>query len=124
MPLERAEHGGGCCGVEHIYDFSHSPNAEVVASALTGIVSDRTCDCGECSEVAAFMAEAVLTDYQAFTKHANFTPSTWHEVMLSVGFKRVTRFLNSNSGNYCNVYHYCGGQPRGRNRTPDPAGEF
>jgi hypothetical protein len=74
------------------------------------------------NDIQSGLIEATLTDQQASEKPMAKDPDNWHQILLKEGFRRVSRFKNSNTGNYINVYHLTVGQPRGRNRKADPFG--
>lgn len=115
------EHGGGCCGMTHVYGFDNRPNEKLlnkldkILANYTGRYSDSAdgCDCEFCvkerERMKTFNAllEAVLVDEQMFT---------WAPELRKRGFRLVNRFFNSNSGNYCNVLHFTPHEPRGKNR--------
>ena len=120
------QHGGVCCGVFHIYGFPHSPSYKVKKLCVVGQVpmKGRTESMGqkECPPPTIFkegvtwafafghylhqtlgggngrLMEAVLNYEQ---KRAGF-----EDVLLFLGFKKVTTFKNINSNNYCYVYHF------------------
>lgn len=57
------------------------------------------------------LIEVVLTDSQL--RHSGNEVRegaevfrSWLDVLLSLGFRRVSRFRNSNSGSYCTVFHF------------------
>jgi hypothetical protein len=116
--LIRQAHGGDCCGMTHIHNFPYKPNAEVqkeldnIVESITEACAQEGCSCG-CSAASPGrgLVEIVLVDAQA---------KGWHSSLKKRGFRRVGRFLNSNSGNYCNIYHLAFGQPRGGSREKDP----
>lgn len=92
--MHRQEHGGGCCGINHIYGFnaqSRSWTFKLLKEAIRQRKDERR----------SGLMEVVLTDAQAIT---------YDEFLTQQKFYRVARFLNSNSGNYCNVYHLRTGQ--------------
>lgn len=100
--FEVTGHGGNCCGINHLYEFPDLDDAggkeerkAMIAAfiyALQSIGSDLR-----------NIVEVVLTDEQL--------RSGWLRVVQRNGFKRVSRFKNSNSGNVCNIFHRYGGDP-------------
>ena len=118
-------HGGGCCGVTHIYDFRDQSERAVerLKRHLTSFLNDQYPDVQEDGYEgetdydgwdAKFVSngkkfscilEACLTDQQMMF---------WAPHMKEAGFKIVNRFLNSNSGNVVNVLHY---NPAGRRKV-------
>lgn len=103
MSLMYECHGGGCCGIVHISDFSSPQNRQKmsvgwlqseVQEALDFLNDDENNPDNEDRVV-----EAVLIDEQ-------LDDDGWAPILKEVGFQPVSRFYNSNSGNYCNVFHY------------------
>jgi hypothetical protein len=102
VQLDWDGHGGGCCGITHISAFPdlddyrgddvyRTPTvAEKTAFILKGVSgSSRHC------------YEIVLIDSQI---------KQWGSAVKAAGFRRVSRFLNGGTGNYCNVFHKKTGQ--------------
>lgn len=98
-------HGGGCCGVNHIASFSSTPHQGEVDS-LIRYSPTRTQD-------TCILKEIVLTKGQLYSKanvalrgnvRGNYS---WAEILEILGYKLVTIFQNSNSNNYCFVFHLC-----------------
>ncbi len=85
MPLW-SEHGGECCGMTHIYNIGGPTTLSYIDRQLQDLPHHH------CVEI-------VLTDGQI---RAN---KTIVRGLKQRGFKLVSRFLNDNSGNYCNVLH-------------------
>ena len=121
--LNTEEHGGGCCGIRHISGFDNVTAGSAVTALASAIANcmhhyDAYYEDGK---VAKGMLEIVIIDEQAIREiDVDGRKMRWHDYLLSTGWQRVTRFQNSNSSNYCNVYHLSFGQPRGRNRKADP----
>jgi hypothetical protein len=107
------EHGGECCGIIHIHDFGHLTNSDGARSRgenrLTSIIDrslnecygyrwDEEDDWNKNKKIWNTLFEVVLTDLQL--------KSGWAEVLKKVGFRKTTRFYNSNSGNHCTIFHY------------------
>lgn len=98
------DHGGGCCGMTHVYEFpdlktdcTEKGNRE---AAIDGFLSTVTqTDTRHYANTGSHLYEVVLLDSQL--------RSGWLYVLQKAGFRRVSRFLNSNSGNICNVFHKC-----------------
>jgi hypothetical protein len=116
-------HGGACCGIKHIWNFPHSPMDFVNAKTGSNKVyrnEASTYSRGDApfyngaapSEPASKrlkrvidhviesrpsgLIEITLTDYQKIQ---------WNNYVTELGFKVVTRFYNSNSKSFVNVYH-------------------
>lgn len=102
------EHGGGCCGVSHIFDFPTLSVDKDEVEHLNDIISsllkslkdinrDENTDDPLWSGEFSHLFEIVLTDSQM---------DIWAKTLKEKGFKYVTRWLNDNSGNYCNLLVY------------------
>jgi len=107
------EHGGDCCGINHIYGFP-LPFTKKTVLALEKQIEMfkddyKNYDDNEDHE-GCVLLEAVLNERQYRNKgdgesSPNFQGKTWHQVLLEHGFKLVTVFRNINSENLCYVYH-------------------
>ena len=87
----RAGHGGRCCGINNIVDAGSIRNEEEIDNLIRGSRQGAT---------RGMLLEIVLTNRQC-TRRPELP------VMIQrKGFKLVSRFLNPNSGNICNVFHY------------------
>jgi hypothetical protein len=87
----------------HVVSFGYAADKgsisslkRAVAQATTNVNGNRTHN---------HCVEAVLTDEQL--------QSGWTPVLKELGFKRVSRFRNDNSGNICNIFHYIPTRARG-----------
>ena len=89
-----SNHGGGCCGMRHIYGFADCTDADLGRSL-------KDLPQGRCAEVC-------LTTYQK---------RTWHDRLKKRGFKYVYAFRNANSGNTVHIYLYASSE------RPIPASE-
>lgn len=89
-----AGHGGECCGINHIYGFYRQSKNQTLRLLKDNIYQRK-------KERSSGLIEVVLTDAQAIK---------YDESLIRHKFFRINRFLNSNSGNYCNVYHLRTGQ--------------
>jgi len=83
--LKIEEHGGGCCGINHIHDFGGRP----------GRNRDQLWrDCNEnrlCLEVVLTDAQGVLENHKRFLEE--------------FGFEHTVTFTNPHSQNECYVFH-------------------
>jgi len=93
-------HGGRCCGVTHIAGIGSGPYWDGKSKTFLSSFSFSR----------SHLYEIVLTDHQM-----EHLPKTLAK-MKQLKFKRVSRFLNSNSGNYCNVFHK---HPVARKKSPE-----
>lgn len=84
-------HGGRCCGINNIVSAGSIRNEKEIDDLLRGTRQGAT---------KGMLVEIVLTNRQCANR-----PEL--PVMIQKkGFKLVNRFLNPNSGNICNVFHY------------------
>ena len=98
-------HGGRCCGINHMHSFNGTETVEDIKKLIASTRQRAT---------RGMLIEAVLTNGQC-----NYYPSLLTNLQ-KVGFKLVSRFLNPNSGNICNVFHY-NNKPRSlTSRLPFP----
>lgn len=80
------DHGGGCCGIRHITGFG-----------LISPTSVRSLDDCIKQVQANRLMEVTLIDSQL---------KRWWPELRKRGFRQVTRFRNSNSGNNVTVLHF------------------
>lgn len=99
--LDVTDHGGECCGIFHISDFSTSERVlvEDVVKLLTEFRVDQEVLNEEYNVKEGKLLEVVLTDSQI-----KDMPLVVKE-LKRYGFKCVSRFKN-NTGTFCNVLHY------------------
>lgn len=81
------DHGGACCGINHIHGFPPIPN-RIRVRELQRLIRE--------SKDSVGLLEIVLTEGQK---------TGWHEVLIAEGFVLKTRARNPNTGNIINVYH-------------------
>lgn len=93
-------HGGGCCGVTHIYVFPTLPSTEWLKTQINNTQA------ADVKRPRSHLIEAVLTDQQM---------QMWARTLKEFGFVLGPRWFNSNSRNYCNVLTY---QTRKPSRRP------
>lgn len=96
--MEIDQHGGECCGASHIFNFgrwSSEAERELVR------IRDRRLEYWEEDEdrLPSHLFEVVLTDQQLCDDNR-----AWVVALKRCGFRFVTRWYNSNSGNYCNMF--------------------
>ena len=91
MALVLRNHGGGCCGMRHIYGFYGTvANIKQQLERLMAQVPQGRTRCR--------VIECVLTQAQR---------RMYGKTLEDAGFKIVTRFNNANTSSTLNVYHYC-----------------
>lgn len=107
--LNYTQHGGGCCGIYHLYGFDEvdldDPWGEPKGTEIT--FSDKI-------EVINYYLNIITADHGApygSEKHlcievvlANFQWKEWERAIQRCGFKKKLEFLNSNSQNQCRIY--------------------
>lgn len=94
MSLRISSHGGYCCGIRHVSNFSPLPG-RVTKEDLERVVAQT-----QQYAKKGMLVEAVLTNGQL-----NANPELG-KILDETGFKLVSRFQNPNSNNICNVFHY------------------
>jgi len=132
--MNYGEHGGGCCGISHVSNFPYECSPiwetaldrtldesyrEIRENVLQNYIDTISSRRGWHDESPLpeelpknwkvnHLIKVVLTDQQMLM---------WAETLKKKGFRLVTRFLNSNSGNHCNVLHLTTGA---KTRTKRP----
>lgn len=115
------EHGGQCCGISHVSDFGDNDTDVHLNSHLDELKSDFnyvTWDGIIKNQLSNgnHIVEIVLTDDQLRSRN-NF----WLKELKKRRARRVTRFLNANSGNMVNIFHLkIGKAPRDKIDPDDP----
>lgn len=99
-------HGGACCGMSHISNFYGKPD-ERALQMIKNLIGNNEEDMIEEWEDNReknypkrrfnHAYEVVLTDTQMME---------WAEPLKNFGFKKLFRWLNDNSGNYCTLLVY------------------
>lgn len=98
------EHGGSCCGIQHIHNFYSlgetlmlSDKIKEINNAINDVIDEY--DQEDRLDEGCWRAgcEIVLASYQL---------SDWREAVEAVGFKEVFSFINSNSDNRCHVFYF------------------
>lgn len=100
--LNISSHGGYCCGMRHIYRFSPVlPDGAVLTEEVLRSALETAINRLMVPQKKGFnlLMEVVLNDTQLVEQKC-LAP-----ILKEFGFKLVTRFLNSNSGSWCNVFH-------------------
>lgn len=116
--MEFDVHGGGCCGISHIYNFPihyfDLKGLNQIIGEAVDEVKDNVDAANENDRVAErpinnpyrgkfnHLIEIVLTDEQMMT---------WSKTLKERGFKLGPRWLNDNSGNYCNMLTWVAKKP-------------
>lgn len=111
MPMDVEYHGGGCCGITHIFGFGYPTEARLTAlkNWLADFVDRQyELEFGEYDGEFSCALEATLTDGQMVE---------WAPVLKKHGFKIAHRFFNSNSGNVVNVLYYNPAGKEGEDRV-------
>lgn len=97
------DHGGNCCGISHVYNFPARADAAwldcEIELATEGILLDNEDIAEERGQKHwrgkfGHAIEICLTDDQM---------KEWSPTLKAKGFKLGLRWLNDNSGNYCNL---------------------
>jgi aryl carrier-like protein len=97
------EHGGNCCGISHVFYFPLQSDLTWLNTQIQWATQDTLADNEELVESGdrqrwrgkfGHAIEVCLTDDQMMV---------WAETLKKKGFKLGLRWLNDNSGNYCNL---------------------
>jgi len=97
------QHGGGCCGISHVYWFPERADEAWLDREIKGAIGDIEWENQVDVEVGdrqrwrgkfGHAIEVCLTDDQMMV---------WAETLKKKGFKLGLRWLNDSSGNYCNL---------------------
>ena len=103
-----ASHGGACCGVRHIFSMDSATVAD-----LDRLLAE-VCPEGNGNR----MSEIILSERQVSVNRPNGAQANnrwapcvsaaggWPAVLRERGFRLVSRFRNSNSGQLCYVFHH------------------
>src|SRR5688500_7758877 len=103
----RTAHGGdySCCGVSHLSRFGATPTDEEIArmdqliqQKLDNLYARNQHRPGEPENKTNHLFDICMTDDQLRVG--------WDRTLKQKGFRLVSRFFNSNSGNFVNVLHY------------------
>ena len=88
--MERAYHGGSCCGIQHIFSFGHVEPSQ--KKRLETLIKA----CATSSQIP--LIEVALTDYQV-------NSLGWGKVLEEeFQFKRVASWRNPNGGNLLHLF--------------------
>ena len=96
-------HGGGCCGISHVYNFPATVDEAWLNREMREAIEDVEQEAQERVEDEdlkkwkgkfGHAIEVCLTDDQMMV---------WAATLKKKGFKLGLRWLNDNSGNYCNL---------------------
>lgn len=104
MPVTITNHGGSysCCGCSHLSRFTGAPSREAfhqtIVNRIARVQGAQQNRARAPQGIDNHLFEAALTDAQM--------QAGWDVVLKDYGFRLVTRFYNSNTGNYVNILHY------------------
>ncbi len=92
------DHGGGCCGMYHVNDLDDdctdfvSGQGEIPSFERLQQTVNRAIEAqGDQGCIEIVLTGPMLKD--------------WRGKVVKLGFRRVNKFVNGNSGNTCYVYH-------------------
>ena len=111
-------HGGGCCGIIHLWDFGTTPDGYLKSAGKSGNLPKE----GESIEdwIKRVIWQALQSQYggsEEWEDEDNWNALVevvlngeqilwgWGKVLYAIGFSEVSKFLNSNSDNMCYVFH-------------------
>jgi len=118
-------HGGKCCGISHIQGFQGNPKYSSYEQVTVLRKDANVADSERCMNPGTNLYYGPLpseTNEKRFLRYLKFIKKLqpkglvevtlvsyqkkdWDEILTREGFKIVTEFLNSNSGNTVSVYH-------------------
>lgn len=104
MNIKFKDHGGDCCGITHIYNFSDdgcyysTKSLEAEWKQVVDYLENRYGDM-HCGGTHVF--EIVLTDEQL-----NMNNKFFKKKLEEKGFQLVNSFVNANTDNKVNIFHY------------------
>lgn len=84
--MDLNSHGGRCCGIRHFHTFNGRETEGIIREYLRVLAP-------------GVLVEAVITDTQR-------NSAILQQRLINSGFRRVSHFINGNTGNRCNIYHY------------------
>lgn len=93
--MQRRGHGGGCCGVNHLFGFGQ-PSVDIdrfVRRLEEGLQGMPHRD---------MLAEVILTENQF---DVDDPEDNVRQSLTRMGWQEVSRFVNPNTGNICVVFH-------------------
>ena len=99
--MRNERHGGGCCGMGHIWDMGIPNSAEkedrlrMLNTLMSGQAEELSED-GDPEDDYSFLMEVVIIGSQQ---------TFWDAVLKERGFILVNDFINSNTDNTCYIYH-------------------
>lgn len=97
---ELEEHGGGCCGIRHIYGMDNSTYDEV-----DELIAEVDNEEGQGNRLIEIILSSRQVGAPGAGMRARNPEGGWPAFMQSRGFRLVSRFNNSNSGNDCYIFH-------------------
>lgn len=88
MPIRRADHGGDCCGAEHLYEFPGYANEQMKAKLRSQLLNARN----ETGNQRLPLIEVILRDDDQMP--------IWGDYLIKeVGFKKLVTWKNPNTNN-------------------------
>lgn len=126
--MKIAFHGGKCCGIKTLHVMGGNPE-QLFSAAPGGGFSGVDAQGGDVSSAHNFYPYALpeesgakridrYLEYLSLKRPKGLVEVTlaysmqslWEPALFDRGFKLVSTFVNSNSGNECRVYHLLQGQ--------------
>ena len=112
------KHGGECCGVSHIFNFNPNyANKKLLKESIKDAVSSVQQHVDDENELYAANGEPFIRPYRGLFGHLIEVVLTdeqminWAETLKEEGFRLHRRWLNDNSGNYCNLLSWIPKEP-------------
>jgi hypothetical protein len=119
--IKLANHGGGCCGIRHIWNFWLKPGQFVKAREAFNVKYPIQTSEERLVEVCKTREKHVLHGIIEVVLVAS-ERENWHEALLRNGFRQVNANKNSNSNNNIYIYHRSSGNMSGTGPDVKTAG--
>lgn len=117
-------HGGNCCGVRHVYSMGADPTSLILPKKASEPFNSQRPYVVQNLYTRERPAETRLQRLEAYLEFQRAEQDAgiieiilssnqavgWHDSLIALGFKEVSRHRNSNSGNDILIYHLCYGE--------------
>jgi len=98
--MRLVDHGAACCGIKHIFNMDNSTEAELDRFLQEACPPDNN---NRLVEIA-LSSRQIGAPGQSL--QGNNPPDGWPSILQRKGFRLVSRFRNSNSGNEVFIFHF------------------
>jgi len=95
--MDMGNHGGGCCGIKHVFNMDNSTEADLDRLLREACPPDND----------NRLVEITLNSRQVAAREDQRNPAEgWPTILARKGFRLVSRFRNSNTGNDVYIFHF------------------